>query len=124
MFDGKYLGAWNLVDAKGAKRDVTVQIDSVRAEKITMEGGVQNKKPLIAFRGKELPMVCCKTNAKTIATMYGPDTSKWVGRWITLYPTTTQVGGAEKDCIRVRPQPPTAPAPAKDGAAREPGEEG
>ena len=106
MFDGKYLGAWNLVDAQGEKRDCIVTIESVAAEKVVMEGGVSNKKPVLRFVGKELPFVCCKTNAKTIAAMYGNDTTKWVGRRITLFATTTQVGGQEKDCIRVRPSIP------------------
>jgi hypothetical protein len=107
MFEGKYLGAWNLVDGDGKKKDYTLTISDVKAEKVVLEGGQQNKKPLIRFERTELPMVCCKTNAKTIAAMYGNDTSKWVGRRITLFATTTQVGGQEKDCIRVRPTIPT-----------------
>jgi len=107
MFDGKYLGAWNLVDKDGNKRDCIVTIASVKAEKVVMEGGVSNKKPVLTFEGKDLPMVCCKTNAKTIAAMYGNDTAAWIGKRITLYSTTTQVGGQEKDCIRVRPTPPS-----------------
>lgn len=110
MFDGKYLGAWNLVDPEGHQKDCTVTISSVKAEKVIMEGGQTNKKPLISFQGRELPMVCCKTNAKTIAGMYGNDTAAWVGKRITLYATTTQVGGQTKDCIRVRPAIPVTPA--------------
>ena len=68
-----------------------------------MEGGISNKKPILRFAGKKLPMVCAKTNAKTIAAMFGNDTKNWIGKRIQLYSTTTQVGGQEKDCIRVRP---------------------
>lgn len=114
MFEGKYMGAWNLVDNEGKKRDLTLTIARVAAEQIVGEGGKQNKKPLISFepRGEfnPLPMVAGKTVAKTIAALYGNDTREWVGRKITLYATTTQVGGAEKDCIRVRQQiPPEKP---------------
>lgn len=132
MFEGKYIGAWNLIDAEGNKRDLTLTIARVEAQQIVGEGGKTNKKPLVHFepRGEHtfLPMVAGKTVAKTIAAMYGNDTRHWVGKRITLYATTTSVGGTEKDCIRVRPtvppepggkrkpEPPAAPTPEQANA--------
>ena len=116
LYDGKYLGAWNLVDEQGSKRDVVVTIESVKAEEVVMEGGVKNRKAVLRFVGKSLPMVACKTNSKTIAAIYGNDTSQWIGKRITLYSTVTQVGGQEKDCIRVRPTIPTATKKEMDHA--------
>jgi hypothetical protein len=121
MFEGKYLGAWNLIDDDGNRRDVRVTIESVSAQQIVGEGGKQNKKPVLKFRGKDLPMVAGKTVAKVIAGMYGNDTKGWIGKDIVLYPTQTQVGGDTKDCIRVRPTVPTSKATAP--AARQPGED-
>lgn len=109
MYEGKYLGAWNLVDPEGNKRDVVVTIEKVEAAEIVGEGGKKNKKPLIYFRGKSLPMVIGKTVGKTIAAMYGNETRHWEGKRITLYSTTTSVGGEEKDCIRCRPMIPAEP---------------
>lgn len=117
MFEGKYLGAWNLVDADGKKRDVTVTIASVEAQRIVGEGGKTNKKPVLKFVGKDLPMVVGKTVAKTIAAMYGNDTAAWIGKKITLYATTTEVGGETKDCIRVRPMVPHEPKEQSNAAA-------
>jgi hypothetical protein len=121
MFEGKYMGAWNLVDGEGNKRDLTLTIARVEAQQIIGEGGKTNKKPLITFEPKgdwtPLPMVAGKTVAKTIAGMYGNDTRTWVGRKITLFATTTSVGGQEKDCIRVRPSIPADPPAAKGKAA-------
>ena len=111
MYEGKYLGAWNLVDADGNKRDCVVTIARVEASEIVGEGGKKNKKPLIYFQGKALPMVVGKTVGKVIAAMYGNETRSWEGKRITLYSTTTSVGGEEKDCIRVRPRIPEDPAP-------------
>jgi hypothetical protein len=117
MFEGKYIGAWNLIDNEGTKRDMTLTIAKVEAQQIIGEGGKTNKKPLISFEPKgdfmPLPMVAGKTVAKTIAGMYGNDTRAWVGRKVTLYATTTSVGGAEKDCIRIRPAIPAEKAGAK-----------
>jgi len=121
MFEGRYLGAWNLVDPDGNQREVTITIDHVEAQQIVGEGGKTNKKPVITFQGgKWLPMVCGKTVARTIAGMYGNDTRHWVGKRITLYATTTQVGGQEKDCIRVRPMIPPANGKAKGAADANP----
>ncbi len=107
MFEGKYLGSWNLIDASGRKLEITVTIESVEAQMIVGEGGKRNKKPVIKYEGKELPHVIGKTVAKTIASLYGNDTKNWIGKKITIYGTTTEVGGETKDCIRVRPVIPT-----------------
>lgn len=118
MFEGKYVGAWNLIDQQGNKRDVDLTIAKVEAQEIVGEGGKTNKKPLISFEPRNgrqwLPMVAGKTVAKTIAAMYGNDTKHWIGKRITLYATTTSVGGTEKDCIRVRPTIPKDPAPTQN----------
>lgn len=119
MFEGKYLGAWNLIDDDGTRREVTVTIESVTAEQIVGEGGKKTKKPVIRYVGKELPMVIGKTVAKTIAAMYGNDTRMWLGKRVTIYPATTEVGCETRDCIRVRPGIPPEPAPkgGRRGAA-------
>jgi len=109
MFDREYLGAWDLLG-----RDVTVTIERVDAGTLTSQGGKTNKKPIIHFADKQLGFVANKTNCRTIAALYGNDVSKWTGKAITLYPTTTQVGPEVKECIRVRPVAPTA---AKKGVA-------
>lgn len=109
MFDRDYLGAWDLQG-----RDVTVVIDRVKAGELVGQGGRKARKPVVYFRGKEKGFALNKTNAKAIAAMYGNDTSKWSGQSITIYPTQTQFGGEQVDCIRVRPE---KPQPAKKEAA-------
>jgi hypothetical protein len=108
MFDSEYIGAWDLNG-----RDVVVTISRVQGMTITGEGGKKNKKPVIWFEGKEKGAIVNKTNAKAIAGMYGRDTAQWIGKRITLYPTQTQVGSETKECIRVRPTPPTEPTRGK-----------
>jgi hypothetical protein len=109
FYDQEHLGAWDL------SGNATVTISAVKAGEVGgHQGKKKDRKPILTFEGKSKTFVCNKTNAKTIAAMYGNDTSKWVGKRITLYPTTTPFGGEMKDCIRVRPIIP------KNGA-REPG---
>lgn len=105
MFDRDYIGAWDL-----GGQDVTVRITKVQAGELIAQGGRKSKKPLCWFEGKEKGFVFNKTNAKIVAAMYGNDTAAWIGKRITLYPTTTQMGGETVDCIRVRPSIPKARA--------------
>lgn len=124
MFDREYIGAWDLQG-----RDLVVEISRVEAGTLTGSGGRKNKKPIVHFKGKERGLALNKTNAKTIATLYGNDTTQWIGKRITIYPTTTTFGSEQMDCIRVRPTKPQVrggkptEAPADPGA-RDPGAEG
>jgi hypothetical protein len=101
MYDKEHLGAWDLMG-----RDVTVTIEDVKPGQLVGQGGKKAKKPILRFMGKEKTLACCVTNGRTIAGMYGNDVRAWVGKRITLYPTTTQFGGNEVECIRIRPTVP------------------
>lgn len=113
MMDRDLLFAFDL----GGK-DVTVEIDRVTGGELTGNGGRKSKKPLCYFaRSSGKPLALNATNCKTIAALYGNDTDKWAGKKITLYPTTTTMGGDTVECIRVRPSVPGATK------QREPGED-
>jgi hypothetical protein len=127
MFDKEFLYAFNLQG-----REVTVEIERVKAGSVTGEGGKKSKKPVCYFKGKDKPLALNVTNCKVIAGMYGTNTDGWIGKRITIYPTTTDFGGKTCDCIRVRPGVPrgkdnsheldeNAPPPTE---SREPGVEG
>lgn len=111
MYDDKeHLYAYDLDG-----REVTVQIERVFAGELIGEKGRKSKKPMIKFAGKDKKLAVNKTNGKTIASLYGKDTEQWVGKWITIYPTTTEFGGETVDCIRVRPQIPQPRGQARGG---------
>jgi hypothetical protein len=63
---------------------------------------------------------------RTIGSIYGTFVAdKWVGKTITLYPTTTSMAGRTVECIRIRPTKPGKDAPIDETpdteAPREPG---
>lgn len=116
LYDSDYLYAFHL---QGKKH--VVKIAKVTGGELVGEGGRKSRKPLVFFEGKEKPLALNKTNGKCVAALYGPDTEKWVGQYITIYPTTTQFGGEQRECVRIEPQKPEPPG---KGAAREPGAEG
>jgi hypothetical protein len=99
-YDRDYIGAFDLLG-----KDVSKTIARVECKVLENAQG-KSKKLIVYFNGADKGFACCKTNAKTIAVMYGNDTDKWVGKRITLYPTTTNAFGANVECIRVRPNPP------------------
>src|SRR6185369_13027081 len=109
MTDRKFLFAFDL----GGK-DVTLTIERIEAGELEGEKGRKSKKPLCYFReaksGK--PLALNATNCKAIAKLYGNDTDGWAGQRITIYPTTTEMGGETVECIRVRPRKPTGRASA------------
>lgn len=115
MYDDKeHLYAYDLDG-----REVTIQIEKVYAGELMGEKGRKSKKPMVKFVGKDKKLALNKTNGKTIAQLYGKDTDNWAGKWITIYPTTTDFGGETVDCIRVRPQVPQGkPAGKASGNGR------
>lgn len=102
-FDSAYLGAWDLPE----DRDAIVTI--VRVEKGTLVGlkGKTDKKAIVFFRGKEKPLAANKTNAKTIASMYGHNPREWVGKAIAMYVAkNVDTPNGPVDAIRIRPRIP------------------
>lgn len=66
----------------------------------------------LEFQGAKKTLVLNKTNASTIAAMFGPDTEAWFGHKLEVYPDTTMFGDKLVPCIRVR-----APLQHAGGAA-------
>lgn len=92
-------------------KDVTLTVKSVAHETLTMQGGVKDVKPVLTFVETKKKFICNKTNASSIALLYGTQAMDWVGKKITLYPTKTAVGKKMEDCIRVRERVPGSNAP-------------
>lgn len=98
---GDYLGAWSL---NGEDKVLTVK--SAGREIVTGANGKKEELLVIHWGENELPMVCNRTNAKSISKLYGPYLEDWRGKKIQLFPTTTKFGGEIVECLRVRPTAP------------------
>lgn len=99
LYDKAYIYSYDLEG-----RDVTVTIESVSGGTLVGTGGTKNKKPIVKFKGTEKGLALNITNARVIAGMYGGFYSeKWLGKKVTLYPTTTTFGSQTVECIRIRP---------------------
>ena len=106
-------------DDLGGKQ-VEVTIESVTMEELG-QGADKQQKLIIAFRGKDKKLVCNKTNANTIAGLYGDDTDAWVGQKIAIMPREVEFQGKSVWAIRVSLQKPAA-AKAKPAPEPEVGE--
>lgn len=111
LFPSDYITAADLLG-----RDVTITIEAIEPRHELQRQSGKDYRPVIRMRGKAKKWVLNKTNAKTIAKLYGPEVQGWIGKRVTIYPTRTRFGPDEVDAIRVRPRVPSdqepAPAPA------------
>ncbi len=99
-----YIGAYCI------EQDTTVKILSVAREIVKGEGGKSEECTVLRLGGHK-PFICNRTNAKTITKLYGsPYIEDWVGKFITLFPTTTKVAGETVECLRIRPTAPVIKA--------------
>jgi hypothetical protein len=99
LYPNDYIGAHNLQG-----KDVTKTIKAVEVEGLRTQGGKVERKPVVIFSDSDKKLVLCKTNARTIAAIYGNEVERWRGKRITMFPTQTKFGPATVDCIRIRPK--------------------
>jgi hypothetical protein len=73
-------------------RDVTVTVAKC-ADKNTVkrEDGTLIDKPILYFKETPMGMIVGKTNARAIRLSHGNEMSKWTGKQITIYPTSTSI---------------------------------
>jgi len=90
-------------------RDHVVVIEAVKQGEYPDHEDARKKiyKPDLYFRGKKKPLGLNSTNARAISKLLGSSkTEEWIGKAITIYPTTTVAFGEEHECVRVRPRLP------------------
>ena len=130
-FDSSVLRVWHLDGKERIFRIASVR----RLESEMYEDGERKmtRQPLLRLqngKGQDvpLPLALNKTNAKTIARLYGNDPRKWEGRLIALYPDKAEAFGQMVDCIRIRPEDPSkrarkGRAKPEQAPEREPGDD-
>lgn len=98
MYPSDYMGAHDL---DGKEHDVV--ITKIVQEPLTFTGGVQEDKWIAYFKGAKKKLVLNKTNLKATSTHHGVDHDNWIGKTVTLIPSTTRFGGETVECVRVKP---------------------
>ena len=101
-FPSKYL------EAADVPTDAVVTIRRLSIEEV---GQDKKPRPIVFFDGVAKGMCLNKTNANTIAAIYGFETDGWIGKPITVYATETEFQGTMKPCLRVRSAAPVVGLP-------------
>lgn len=95
LYPGRFLHADIL---KGKK--VTLTIKNVDIE--VLEGEKKKEpKAVVTFIERPLDLVFAKTNGHCLKRMFGSDPHTWLGKRITLFPSTTSFGRETVECIRI-----------------------
>jgi hypothetical protein len=102
LVDPRYIGAYALPNGD----DLTVTIERVQLETVTMMGGKKEDHTICYLKGQK-PMILNVTNSKSIHKLYGPYIEDWAGKQITLFASTAKMGGELVECLRIRPSVPT-----------------
>jgi hypothetical protein len=100
-----YIGAYAL----DPDQDLTVTIGYVTREAVKGIGG-KSEECTVAHLVGQKPLILNATNSKSIHKIYGPYIEQWSGKQITLFASTTRMGGETVECLRIRP---TVAKPAK-----------
>lgn len=100
FYDSTVFRVWHLY---GKERTFRI----IRVARITDQfRGEIKRKALLYLEDRngpvELPFALNTTNREVIKGLYGKRPRDWIGRLITLFPTTCEVGPDIKDCIRIR----------------------
>jgi hypothetical protein len=98
LVDPRFIGAYALPNGD----DMTVTIEHVQLETITMMGGKKEDHSIAYIKGQK-PLILNVTNSKSIHKLYGPFIEDWEGKQITLFASTAKMGSEMVECLRIRP---------------------
>ncbi len=100
-FPSRWLKSGDIEDGT----DLILTIKGVEIETVG-QGEDSEEKPVLAFSESDKGLVLNKTNANTIAALYGPETDNWVGKRIAIFSTEVQFGSKMTVALRVRTKAP------------------
>ena len=96
LYPGRFLKADIL---KGKKATLTIK--EIDVQDLVGETGKPAAKVIVSFAERPLELVLPKTNGECLRRMFGNNPHAWVGKRVTLFPSTTKFGRETVDCIRI-----------------------
>jgi hypothetical protein len=110
LYGGKYLKADDLPEEG-------VQVMKITAYSVDEVGKTKEVKCVLSFAETDKQLILNKTNANTLAELYGKDWAGWVGKRIALYQTPVDFQGKTTMAVRIKPRVPK-PAPPEQPPKR------
>lgn len=108
LHPSKYL---SFDDLKG--RTITAKIASVDMEPVRMNDGSEEEKVIIRFEKARKDFIGGKTNDFSLAVLISRRPTDWVGKRVTLMPSSTTFGRDIVPCIRIAGSPDASPERVK-----------
>lgn len=108
MFESKYVKVADFDEDE----PTVLTVKRLKQERLGMGADAEDKW-VVYFEELEKGLVLNKTNAKTIAGLYGDDTDDWIGEKITIRPAEIEFKGERMMGLRVSPSKPKKSKPAK-----------
>lgn len=96
LFPSKYLKHTD------AEPDIIVTISRITQEKMKNNDGEEEQKPVIYFSEQEKGMVLNRTNANTLAELFGSDIGNWTGERVTLTSVEVDAFGKMQKALRFK----------------------
>jgi hypothetical protein len=100
LFPGRFLKAGDL-----AGKDRTLTIADVIVEAMPTDDGGTKVRGIVSFKETERQLALNRTNGESLKAMFGKAIKDWIGKRVTIYPTTDRFGAEQVDAIRVRGSP-------------------
>lgn len=107
LFNPNYLGSWDLMSGEDAAgkpiyREITVEVESVKKEKIELQGQ-QKEEVLVRFKGGKKPLILKSENSRLFSKELGtPIYANWIGQKVTLHVVKVSAFNQITDAIRVK----------------------
>lgn len=97
MFTSQWLRAADVDGLADDNDNAKLTIDNIKMETVG-----DNEKPVVYFQEVDTGLVLNKTNANTLASLFGNDTDAWIGKAVYLFTTEVDFQGKQVLSIRVR----------------------
>jgi hypothetical protein len=72
-------------------------------------GFEKEKRAVVSFQNSSKRLILNRTNAQTLANLYGPTVVSWVGKQITLFSAEVLFRGSPTQAIRIKEEVPGSP---------------
>jgi hypothetical protein len=83
----------------------TLTIKTIGLDDIPDEQGILKETRILCFDETEMQLVINRTNGLLLKALFGNLLSKWLGKKVTLFPSTDRLGKEIVECIRVYGSP-------------------
>lgn len=98
FIDKDYLGSHNLEQGE----EMLLAIARFEGEEKVKTAEGESIKQVLYFKENVPKMILNITNGTTIASLYGPQPDKWIGKQIQVYAASVNAFGKTQDALRIR----------------------